>query len=143
MLIREAKQEKIEATIALKRSAANAVKDETAQKFKEADEEGQREIIRVDKNLPPDKPIENETTVKGLKDETDLRKAMKNALKDEAIAMKKIDMARQVLGNAYTKDEIETAREALKEAKKEMKKARIEVRSLDIEKEKRKEQDDL
>jgi hypothetical protein len=40
MLIREAKQEKIEATIALKRSASNVVKDEASQKFKESEEEG-------------------------------------------------------------------------------------------------------
>ena len=90
MLIREAKQEKIEATLALKRSAKNAIKDEEAAKFKEAEEEGQREIERAEKNLPAEK---SEMVAKS-KTDSDLKAAKKEALKEEAIAMKKEDLAR-------------------------------------------------
>jgi hypothetical protein len=47
--------------------------------------------------LPPEKPIENEKTFKELKNEIEIKKFKKNALKEEAIAMKKEDLAKQVL----------------------------------------------
>ena len=68
MLIREAKQEKIEASLALKRAAVNAVRDEQIRKFKEVEEEGNREIERAEKGLPPtpDAPVPEEKTAKTL-----------------------------------------------------------------------------
>lgn len=105
MLIREAKQEKIEANIALKRSAANAINDEEAQKFKEAEEEGERAIDAAEKNQPLEKPTEAETKVRDLKDK-EVSKVKKDALKNEAIALKKEDLAKQAVETAVTKDEM-------------------------------------
>lgn len=82
--------------------------------MKEATEEGEREIDRANKNLPPEKPLEVEKSAKEISDIQELKAAKKRALKDEAIAMKKEDMAKQALENASTKEEIEEAKEALK-----------------------------
>ena len=144
MLIREAKQEKIEANLALKRSAVNAVKDEEAQKFKEAEEEGQREIEKAEKGLSQaEEPTSTESKVKALKDENAIKKLKKEALNAEAIALKKGDMAKQAIETAVTKDEMKEAKEALKDAKREKKAAKMEFKSIEVEKEKRKEKEDL
>ena len=58
MLIREAKQEKVEASLQLKRSAINSVKDDHLERIKEVDDEFDREHSRALKGFGPEKPIE-------------------------------------------------------------------------------------